>query len=265
MIKLQYGQHTAQVPQNWDELNPKQLSRTIAILSQETNAITGQLAVVHMLLPHAFKKAMLKFTGLELAELLKNFSFLLEQPSLSTFKFTAIRPHWFSRKYYGPTNALANLSVREYGRAEFYLNKYASAQSSQDARAQEYLDKFIGCIYFKKENGDRYVPQSTGRFDSQIKKNALVLGGALKPAQKAAIAWNFSAVRNYVFAQFEDAFTKSEAKSKRDKYGWDGVVQHLAATRNMVPDSIYHMNLIELLIQLDTLAIANQEREEQQP
>lgn len=262
MIELQYGNLKTSVPGNWEEMNPKQMAKAIGILSSERDRLTAQLAVVHLLLPPAFKKLMTGFSALELLELLKKFEFLITPACFSTFVFKKVKRHWFSPKgFYGPTDSFGNLTVREYGRAEFYLGQYLHNVESDATRAEENLNKFLGCIYFRRKDGERSVPLSTGKFDACVKHNAILLA-ALPLELKQAIAFNFSAVREFVFSQFDEAFERSEGKSKRDKYGWDGVVQHLSVTRHMVPDAIYHMNLLELLIQLDTVAIANNERED---
>lgn len=261
MIELQYGKLKTKVPGAWAELSAKQLTKVVSILSNEPDKLKAQLEVVAYLLPHGFGKVMEKFTGLEMLELLKKFEFVLQVPSFGEFKFGMVKRYWFSpRGFYGPSDSFGNLTVREYGRAEFYLGQYVHFLEIDKPRAIENLNKFIGCLYFTRRNGERDVPLSSGKFDAAIKKNALLLAG-IKLEVKQAIAFNFGAVRDFVFSQFDEAFVRSEAKSKRDKYGWDGMVQHLAVTRHMIPDSIYHMKLLELLIQLDTVAISNLERE----
>jgi hypothetical protein len=263
MIELQYGNLKANLPGSWAELNKKQLEKIIAILTKETDPVTGGLAVIYYLLPKKFKALMDSFTGLELTELLTKFNFLTETPSFGKFLFSGLKTSWISPiKYHGPTDSFGNLTVREYGRAEFYLAKYAECLSYDAARAEENLNKFLGCLYFRKQKGERLVPLSTVKFDERIKRNALLLSG-IPMYKKQAIAFNFSAVRDFVFSQFEDAFSKGEVRSKRDKYGWDGVILYQANAKNMVPDQLYTMNLLEFLIQLDTMAIAENERETQ--
>jgi hypothetical protein len=258
MIELQYGNLKASVPGSWHELNAKQLAKAVDILSQEKNRVDGQLAFIYYLLPIKYKKLMDSFTGLELVTLIGQFEFLTFPPSFQNFLFTKLKRNWFSlSSYQGPTNSFENLSVREYGTAEFYLGQYSHLVGVDDAKADECLNKFLGSIYFKY---NRQPAMSRAKYDIHLKKTALLLS-SIPLKQKQAIAFNFTAVRDFVFAQFDEAFSKSEVKSKRAKYGWDGVVQHIAATRHMVSDCIYNMNLLEFLIQLDTIAIAENERE----
>lgn len=264
MIKLQYGFFETEVPGSWHELSPKQMEQAIAILCKKKDAETAQLEFIYSILPKTYRKLMESFSDVELLELRKQFAFLLEKPSFDTFVIQKIRKPWSLIRLHGPANSFSNLTVREYGTAEFYLKQFTEldATPGMNERANENLNRFVACIFWSAKHGERAVPFSSTKFYAQLKEKAIWID-KLPMAKKLAIAHNFSAVREFVFSQFDEAFARSGAESKRDKYGWDGVVNHIAATRHMVPDSIYNMNLLQLLVQLDTMAIIENERQEQ--
>ena len=262
MVNLEYGKIKALVPGSWQELTPRQFANVILVMGKAKHSAVGQMGAVYYLLPKKFRPILDELSTVELHELKEQFAFLVEPPSFPNFIFGKLKKSWFGLfTYYGPTNSFGNLTVREYGRANFYLRQYAHALDADEPRANEYLNKFIGCLYFKKVKGERYVPLNSAKFDEYVKQHAIYFSD-LPLAKKQAIAFNFSAVREYVFGQFTEAFRKTEepTQSKADKYGWDGMVQQLAVARHIAPDVIYHMNLLEFLIQLDTLAIAHNEK-----
>jgi hypothetical protein len=262
MIKLEYGFIKTELPGEWAEFSAKQMVKVISILAKHNNLVEAKLEVIYFLLPAKFKKVMRNLNEIELLELSKTYEFIAEKPAFENFVFEHIRKPWSLIRLSGPANSLSNLNVREYGTAEFYLKHYSEWISTpgMEEKAIESLNRFIACLYWPTIKGERAVPFSSTKFYAQVKEKAIWID-KLPYSLKQAIAHNFSSVRDFVFSQFDEAFSRSGAQSKRDKYGWDGVVNHIAATRHMVPDSIYNMNLLQLLVQLDTMAIIENERE----
>lgn len=257
MLKLEYGDLKAQIPDQWYEFSKEDFVFVVTALSKMT-AYEAQLTIILRFLPENWRSIIHYLSDNELNQLRKSYDFLLEEPSFKLFFFTEIKIGL--NTFYGPTNYLNNLTVREFSAAEFYIQKFALLEKSNSNKAIEFLNRFCASIFYKTSSKGRIVPKSTLEFDELVKKKANDFALVDLPI-KLAIAHNFSACRNCLFQQFEDAFSKSGKKSKASKYGWDGIVQHHAFQQKMIPDLIYSMNLLEFLTQLDTVAIQLKEKE----
>lgn len=257
MLKLEYGDLKAEIPNKWDEFTREDFLFIVTSLSK-LPVYEAQLTIIVKFLPEKWRSKIHYFSDNELNQLRKSFDFLIDDPSFKNFYFPELRIGL--NTYFGPADYLNNLTVREFASADFYVQKFAELEKTDFNKSTDYLNRFCASIFYKKGNSGRIIPKTTLQFDELVKKKALEFA-LLDYQVKLAIAHNFSAVRNCLFKQFEDAFSKGGKKSKAAKYGWDGIVQHQAFNQKMSPDLIYSMNLLEFLTQLDTVAIQSKERE----
>lgn len=260
MIKVEYGKQSQLFPEKWQELTPKQLVKCIGYI-EAYNILEAQLLIMNELSNKRFKriladigkKALLEkgddlFYTIQLNALRQVCNFMLTAPSFSKWNFTYLKIGLV--KYIGPTDMLANLTIGEFGRAEHYYKAYLKTKNDNT------LNKFMGCLFRPKKYlwfGKRrpYISEAEG---DNFKKFA-----SISLPVKRAILWNFSATRENVFSRFKDGFSKS-GQSDADKYGWDGIILTIAAERHMLPHLISQRPLIEVLIEFDTIAIRNRER-----
>lgn len=244
MLELKHGDSKIDLPSSWEELNQRQLTYAVKCLSIYP-ILQAQLRIIFALLPLKWKRIFKSLDEFEMNALRSEFDFLKEPPEFSKWVFPRLLIGF--RWYHGPEDLFAKLNVRQFARANFYLNKYSQ---HEDELA---LNKFLACIFLPKgvSFNDEYLQYSYkkfARFDLNKKK---------------AMALNFTAVRAFLLNQAKQAFENNGAKSKADKYGWDGMVLYIAGKRNMVPDAIYNMKLSEFIIQLDATAIINKEIEKE--
>lgn len=246
MLTISHGKKKLILPSSWEELSARQLTYAVKCLSLYP-IIPAQLRIIYAMLPFGWKRIFKSLTDVELNALRLEFEFLQSTPEFSSWAF----PRLFIgfKFFHGPGDLFSKLNVRQFARANFYLNKYSQ---NEDEIA---LNKFLACIYLPKNGkfNDEYLQSNFNTF-ARLNKNA-----------KKAIALNFTAVRSFLLGQAKQAFENNGSKSKADKYGWDGMVLYIAGKRNMVPDAIYNMKLSEFIIQLDTTAIINKEIEQAKP
>lgn len=240
MLTIQLGKKQIILPSSWEELSNRQLTYAVKMLSSYP-LFEAQLRIIFYLMPYFWKGVFKNCNDIERNALRLEFDFLTESPVFEKWLFSKI---WIGFNiYHGPGDLFGNLNVRQFARANFYLNKYSQSED------EIFLNKFLACIFLR--NGDVFSDKLLQEYYPKFSR--------LSKVKKQAIALNFTAVREFVLGQLENAFEKSEEKSKADKYGWDGMILHIAAQRHMVPDALYNMKLSEFIIQLEVTAIINQE------
>jgi hypothetical protein len=246
MLTLQHGKNKVILPSCWEELSARQMVFAIRCLSTY-QAIPAQLRIIYAMLPLRWKYIFKKLSDIELHALRLEFAFLQEEPVFDKWVFPKL---WIGlRVYHGPGDVLAKLNVRQFARANFYLNKFSQNEDPVS------LNKFMASIYLPKNGkfSDEYLQKTFGKM------------GSIGSDKKKAIAVNFVALRTHLLSKCKDAFSKSDKQSRADKYGWDGMVLYIAANRHMATDAIYNMKLSEFLIQMDVTSIINKEAQQEKP
>jgi hypothetical protein len=242
MLTLQLAKKQLILPSSWVELSNRQLTFAVKMLSAFP-LYEAQLRIVFYMMPFAWKRIFKNCSDIERNAIRLEFDFLTQSPVFEKWLFPKI---WIGFKpYLGPGDLFGNLNVRQFARANFYLNKYSQSED------EIYLNKFLACIFLGRRDS----------FSDKILQANYPKFARISKAKKQAIALNFTAVREFVLSQLPYAFTKSDEKSKADKYGWDGMILHIAAKRHQVPDALYNMKLSEFIIQLEVTAIINKESE----
>lgn len=236
MITVEYGELTCKIPSKWLELNARQLEGIFISIARKP-AFGLAFHAINSILPKQFKRLIPQLPSDEVLALVESCPEFAEAPKLNTWAF----PTLFGLS--GPGNSFAALTVRDFGKAEFYLKRATKSNSMLD------YGRFLAAIYRPQFLGFR-LRYSDYRFK--------LIGQILSktPRQKAlAISFNFIAIRENLYAQFSKAFSGGETNPELAKYGWDGTIQLLSKHRQMSPEDYANRPLLEVFIELNQEAI----------
>jgi len=244
MIQIQYGKITGQLPSKWEELTSEQLKIVFLAISSGNNQ-TAFSRCIYYLVPEELRKFIGNFTSEETLALQESLSFLTSPVKTSIW---ALPDYKIQGQFYtGPGNLLGSLSIREFGRAELYANKYASKENLDD------LLKLACCLYRPNRKGKRR------QYSDEMLKDTYKRFEELGPNILQAILLNFACVREFVYKKFDKAFpaviSEETKKANLNKYGWEGNIQILSKYRHMNSEDYANRPLLEVFIELDQEAI----------
>lgn len=261
MIRFEYGKKTQSFPEKWEELSPKQLVKCIGYIHSYP-LYEAQLLIMNYLSNRHFKSILYKIgesAKLELDNLGHNSiqlnafraacDWILKPPAYDKWNF----PHLLINGiyYYGPTDTFSNLTIQEFGEAEFYFKKAATSDTNTI-----YLNKFMACIFRPKHF---YLFGNRRHYSDDFVRNNHSLFNCIDLPTKRAILLNFSATRENVFGRFKEAFSKG-TQSDLEKYGWNGIILTVSVDRHMHPDVFKKRMMLEVLMEFEALAIRNREQ-----
>lgn len=207
------------IPQTWNELNAWQRTRIAGIIYNSKNGDNGvYFAVIYYLFVSA---PWYKLRGLK--EVFR-FYFLIRQVPISEyivyceFVFKGLDLTKFpkyitlnSKKYYGPADRLANLSMAELALSYKFYFSWMVQKSEVD------LDRLITVLYrpeaptHLKKLGDIREPFS----EHTLRERSGILPNA-KPDLKIAIGFAYKASTELIFSRYPELFPKPKI-SKKDK------------------------------------------------
>ena len=244
MIQIQYGKINGQIPSMWEELTTEQLKIVFLAISSGNNK-TAISRCIYYIVPPDLRKCIANFTSEETLALQESLSFLATPPKTSIWALPDYKIG--GTLHNGPGNLLSSITIREFGRAELYANKYATSENNDD------LLKLACCLYRALRNGKRRqysddMLRDTFKKFNELDKNTL-----------EAILLNFACLRESVYKKFDKAFPavidQENKKANLNKYGWEGNIQILSKYRHMNPEDYANRPLLEVFIELDQEAI----------
>lgn len=236
MITVEYGEINCKIPSRWLELTAKQLEGIFLSIAK-LPSYPLPIQVLNKILPKAFKKKIADIPADEILGLYESMPEFQDAPKLNCFAF----PTLFG--FSGPGNSFCNLTVRDFGKAEFYIKRVQKTESMAD------YGRFLAALYRPSFLGFRL-----GYSDYRFK----VIGQILSKTSKhkaIAISLNFIAVREHLYQQFSKAFSGGESNPDLAKYGWEGTIQMLSKHRQMSPAEYANRPLLEVFIELNQEAI----------
>lgn len=122
-VSYRGGVHRFQAPSQWNELTRKQLFAWCGIIRMSIPVELAMQAAVMLLyrIPVALMDSLNKTEAYD-AQLRLSLAFLMEGNTLTKNIIGNVR--LFLKRYHGPANRLANISVGEYRRTELYYQLY---------------------------------------------------------------------------------------------------------------------------------------------
>jgi hypothetical protein len=260
MISFEYGKYYQEFPEKWEELSPKQLVKCISYIHSYP-VYEAQLLIMQYLSNRHFKSILYKIgeaakkendnfghNTIQLNAFRAACDWILKPPSFDKWNFPSLFINGVT--YYGPTDTFSNLTIQEFGEAEYYFKK-ASEKTTNTIN----LNKFMACLFRPKKYflfGERKT------YTDDFVRNYHSTFNCVDLPTKRAILLNFSATRDSVFSRFKEAFSKG-TKSDLEKYGWNGIILTVSVDRHMHPDLFKKRMLLEVLVEFEALAIRNRE------
>lgn len=224
-IQINYPNGTAEsytAPSSWDELTPRELKIWASICLHPISLIDAKkiLAQFFYRISAKTKKHLKTMQLLQIGDTL---DFLFDKNNLTKWIIPRFR-HRF-RRYYGPEDAFANLTIAEYRRTELYYQSYVHTQDN------EWLIKLTATLYRPKRKGtitddirEELTEHGVFKRSKRFKK--------LKPYLLQACLYNYEGCRNHLIEKFASAFKKSESSEQSKKlFDLEEVIEALAGDK----------------------------------
>lgn len=219
-----------QVASTWDELGPVQVKRLMPTLYHRYTDLNQQRVEVLEILLGLSRPFSLRLTPVQWLEIFWLADFLLNQPvTLTTQLLPRVRPgRWPIAWYYGPDDALSNLSFLEFAFADAYFMAYAQIGE------EKWLNLLIGTLY--RPQCTRYRPRATdynGDRRQAFNEHLIELHTArlakLPSAIKLLIFTWYRGCRHALEQRYQLVFTPSSQEQVRSHAdGWAYVLREMS-------------------------------------
>lgn len=212
------------MPQNWGEVNARQLKSIIKLYNSETTDIHF-LKEMTGLKPDILKR-MSNYERFKLMEILE---FVVNLKPYHQFIIRKIYPTITSPALYAPQGKLKGVSFGQFIFCDSYFSNYQESKDPDD------LHKFIASLYLRKNE----------KFDEKLINERYRLIAALDENTRQAIVMNYQLLHEWLTQAYPLIFQKVQetdgspegTKTKRDPNSWIKVFQ------NFVGDDIIHDHL----------------------
>lgn len=209
-------------PSKWNELSKKQLIQWANICLKGIAMEQAEKQAVKFLYNMNFTTFRILKVG-QVLQLTDTLSFLWQRNQLNKW---IIKHFWCgARKYYGPDDSLANLSIMEYRIAEIYYHKYIYTHAKKE------LILLVATLYRRKRKTLITDDIREDLTEYGISKRAKVFSSL--PAQVLhAVLLNYEGCRNHIIQQYPRAFkTADSPENKREFFDLEKLIEALAGDK----------------------------------
>lgn len=257
---ITYGHLNAEVPSNWKEVPERIFILFGRLMANKTPLAHAQLLILYHSLPFKFQwlfthnlrnwrgKVVLPKLDVEDATWMRQtLSFVQDDPAFPWVKLRSIRNRW-RKKFYGPADALANVTVEEFFTAERYFQKYLQHFERTD------LDKLCATLYRKRSTLSRKDALAKGdlreEFNSHLVEYNARAMRTVPDSMKLAVLYNFKAVRGFFVKQFPEVFAPGGGQTK--PYASQSFIISIARHRHQQPEVIAKQQIMTFLIDVQS-------------
>lgn len=196
MNRIEIAGKIYSAPSCWNDLDQKTLISWASIcLKKIPLSWAFKLAIISVyVIPKRIFNQMNEGHFLQIRETLK---FLYEKNNLNRW----VIPHFYVgfTKYYGPADALANLTIAEYRKTELLYQMYVRTGKTDQ------ITQLIATLYRPKRKGVIHDDIREELNEGSVKKRYAEFE-RLSPAFRHAILLNYEGCRNFIFQKFQPAF-----------------------------------------------------------
>ena len=243
MNKLEYGHTTIAYPSTWNELTKRQLFYVSAkwqewakLSERPTFLVSEGLFLARVLLGaislNPFKpirKILKKLSAIEMHALVTSFDWLLTDISLTKQLLPYVKVRL--KRYYGPDDALKNITIDEFAFADTFFMRYTQTKDENQ------LNIAIACLYRPGKKGslllygDYREAFNNNNVETRIKAMA-----KLKNYEKQAIYLFYRGCRNKWEQEYPAIFNGTPTQGT--DFGWLGIIQSLAGEKFGTVDQV---------------------------
>jgi len=199
------GTKQYQCPAKWEEMESYHLLVWMRIIVKEIDR-THAFALAVMLFYRIPKTVFFRITAAQLVQLKNTLGFLAEGNKLVKWIIPYVKPYFWKKKYYGPSDRLASSSIQEFRYAEMY---YLAFQKTKEDR---FLDQLIATLYRRKGSNTLKLDCREQISQLLINTNAANMQ-KLDKALRMAIVFNYEGCRRYIFEKYPTVFKTSSTES----------------------------------------------------
>lgn len=258
MNKLEYGNINIDYPSTWNELSKRQLlyigarwqywAEQVSVgkkfAYESVYLLKIMLGAISLNPFNKVKKMLFKLNDMEVYALSKTVDFILNDNTLTNQLLPYVRIVF--KKFYGPDNALKNITIDEFAFADTFISRYLKGKNEND------LHLALACLYRpgKKENvlnyGDAREPFNNNKVELYAKSIA-----KLPYYYKQAILLFYIGSRRAWEKQYPAVFD-NEPKQGPD-FGWLGVIQSLAGEKFGTVNQVGKTKAVEVFAYIENI------------
>ena len=229
----------------WNELSQKQLYIISDVLHSKTLLIDGKIRLAIALLGIKMR-LFLRFTASQVHDILPITQFILEENKLTKNLVPYLKVG--SKRFYGPTSRLANITIEEFGFADTFYTRF------KETMEDEWICRLCAVLYRPQRSG--YNPKSDsykGDIREDFNKHLVFVRARrfekLNSSQKYAIYLFYEGCRNEIIKKHKHVFAKRKPTGK--SFGWGGILVDLAGNKFGGHEQTKRANLFDVLGHLE--------------
>lgn len=209
------------LPASWEEMSRRQLLHWSGISLQNMEVLQAKMTFVKR--ASCFSKTTKKhLRKTQLVAIAQRLKFLNHTPVMSAWLIPSFR--LFFRRYYGPGDALSNMTISEFRITELCFQQYLKTANKQ------FLVTLAATIYRPRSNQDPAtdIRQPLGKLGSDRREKRFKY---LPPALLQAIFFNYEGCRAFLQRKYAAVFKQAEVGKSRAVQDLQDLIETIAGDK----------------------------------